>query len=253
MKRVFALLLLLVCISGVAPLHAQTPPPTTSQPWYERYQQAWSTGLSAFVGFAGLIAVTMVGFRQNKKMQQTQAKLDREAQERHWRKEYERQDRDQAHELQMEENRRARDARALANALAAELRHIRVRVTSFVEQADEMAESWEELAGEAPPGSEPLDGDIQVSWHAPCHIYSSNTHRFDELPDNVAFQVITAYAHSWRADHSENTTPGLAAISIRMNKELGKIALQAIIPAIDLLDAFRQSDKEPELDLKNGV
>ena len=56
--------------------------------FWETYQTAWSTILSAFLGFGGLIIITAMGLRQSRKSQRTQAELDRNLQKKQWQEDH---------------------------------------------------------------------------------------------------------------------------------------------------------------------
>ena len=117
-------------VIGIKIIHDSPPS------FWETYQTAWSTILSAFLGFGGLIIITAMGLRQSRKSQRTQAELDRDLQKKQWQ---------ENHKLADEALRRERTT--IYNAIAADLDALQCSLTGFRDALADTNQTDERNAG----------------------------------------------------------------------------------------------------------
>ena len=207
--------------------------PSTS--WWETYQSAWSTIISAIVGFGGLIFATYAGLKANRKSQETQAREDRKA-----RREQYQADR------RMEIQRRDDEGRALANALAAELMEIETALGAFANVAGDYADNLEAYFSKNP---DKILQDIPatVIWRAPCAVYHANLNRLGLLPVDVAASVVRVISLVHSVDTHQTAAPPVVIAAIRGNKDLAEQLRASVRRNYQMLQGLVKPDDEPEL------
>ena len=200
------------------------------------YQQAWSTILSAILGFTGLVSVTYMGFREARKSREEQASWDRSE-----------------HVKELKENRQTElkrqqdEARFIATALISELTVIENDLKSFILLADSNAKRWEEFAAKSEKHASHFS-DFTVSWKAVFRVYESNLQKLGYLPITLASNVVSIASSVYREDETENLYASLVGDRIRLNKERAEIELPKLSQTIaELFDFISSATEEPEL------
>lgn len=216
--------------------------PPSEAPWYERYQTAWSTVVSAAFGFGGIIWATIAGFRHSRKNLKTQADQDRAAREEHWEAERRLLHAQWQWDIEKAERTINEERKKLAGALAAELTNAQSTIKIFCDAYAKYADKIEKETTEFKSG-------YKVKWFLPCTIYSNNITHIGLLNTELVSALVSIYAYIKTDKEETNSNSILAADYIRHNIEMGNGYIKIINYRIKELNEICKNDKEPELPL----